>query len=338
VSYSQSVRNAGVKFSFPAKKLSSDLLSVVFPVLLVVSLSPIRIAANPRPAAKSSPSAWKSCGPGVRLRLSVPVVTQGSLLLVELHSAKPLENLRADWGGQEVEFWRPDPRFENRRAVLGVDLERPEGEYELTLHSNVAGAPVSCTAAVTVHAGRFPTENLQVAPKFVEPGPEELKRAQEERDRLRVIFATLTPEKLWQGPFRVPLDGVAAGGNFGRRRVLNGQPGSPHTGVDFPAVIGTPVHAAQRGRVVLAEELFFSGNTVVVDHGLGLYTFYGHLSSIAVKVNDAVESGALLGEVGATGRVTGPHLHWGLTVNRARVNPLGIVALFAHETPPPDRH
>ncbi len=98
------------------------------------------------------------------------------------------------------------------------------------------------------------------------------------------------------------------------------------------------MHAAQRGRVVLSEELFFSGNTVVVDHGLGLYTFYGHLSSIAVKVNDAVESGALLGEVGATGRVTGPHLHWGLTVNRARVNPLGIVALFAHETQPPNRH
>jgi murein DD-endopeptidase MepM/ murein hydrolase activator NlpD len=258
--------------------------------------------------------------------------------LVELRSAKPLENLHADWSGQEVEFWRPDPRFETRRALLGVDLERPEGKYEFTAHSNAAGAPVTCAAAVTVHAGRFPTENLQVAPKFVEPGPEEVKRAQEERDHLRVIFATATPEKLWQGSFRLPLDGAAKGGNFGRRRVLNGQPGSPHTGVDFPAITGTPVHAAQRGRVVLAEELFFSGNTVVVDHGLGLYTFYGHLSSIAVKVNDAVESGALLGEVGETGRVTGPHLHWGLTVNRARVNPLGLIALFAREKLPARSH
>jgi murein DD-endopeptidase MepM/ murein hydrolase activator NlpD len=95
----------------------------------------------------------------------------------------------------------------------------------------------------------------------------------------------------------------------------------------LPAITGTPVHAAQSGRVVLAEELYFSGNTVLVDHGLGIYTFYGHLSEISVKVGDEVGLGALLGKVGATGRVTGPHLHWGLTVDRARVNPLQIVNL-----------
>lgn len=264
----------------------------------------------------------------MRFRLSAPVASQGGLLLVELRSARPLENLHADWSGQDVGFWRPDARFETRRALLGVDLERPEGKYNFSLRADAGGVPLSCSAAVMVRAGRFPTERLQVEPKFVEPSPEELKRAQEEREHLRVIFAAVTPERLWQGLFRVPLDGVATGGNFGRRRVLNGQPGSPHTGVDFPAVTGTPVHAAQRGRVVLAGELFFSGNTVVVDHGLGLYTFYGHLSSIAVKVDDTVEPGELLGEVGATGRVTGPHLHWGLTVNRARVNPLDLVALL----------
>jgi murein DD-endopeptidase MepM/ murein hydrolase activator NlpD len=94
--------------------------------------------------------------------------------------------------------------------------------------------------------------------------------------------------------------------------------------------MGTPVHAAQRGRVVLAEELFFSGNTVVIDHGLGIYTFYGHLSEIDVKVGDELETSAVLGKVGATGRVTGPHLHWGLTVERARVNPLQIVVLLGN--------
>ena len=100
---------------------------------------------------------------------------------------------------------------------------------------------------------------------------------------------------------------------------MNGQPGSPHGGVDFPAVTGTPVHAAQQGKVALAQELFFSGNTVVVDHGLGIYTFYAHLSEIDVKPGDELQSGQVLGKVGATGRVTGPHLHWGLTVERARV-------------------
>ena len=88
------------------------------------------------------------------------------------------------------------------------------------------------------------------------------------------------------------------------------------------------MHSAQRGKVVLAEELFFSGNTVLVDHGLGIYTFYGHLAEIDVKVGDALETGTVLGKVGATGRVTGPHLHWGLTVERARVNPMQIVSLL----------
>jgi murein DD-endopeptidase MepM/ murein hydrolase activator NlpD len=141
----------------------------------------------------------------------------------------------------------------------------------------------------------------------------------------------VTPERLWDGPFRVPLDGVTTGKNFGRRRILNGEPRSPHTGVDFPAVKGTPVHATQAGRVALAQELYFSGNTVVLDHGLGIYTFYGHLDSIAVQEGETVKAGELLGEVGATGRVTGPHLHWGLTVERARVNPLELVQLLGHE-------
>src|SRR5207245_11699332 len=98
----------------------------------------------------------------------------------------------------------------------------------------------------------------------------------------------------WTGEFRVPLDGVTTGSNFGKRRILNGQPGSPHSGVDFPAPTGTSVHAAQNGRVVLAQELFFAGNTVVIDHRLGIYTFYEHLSQIDVNVGDDLESGQVL--------------------------------------------
>ena len=176
-------------------------------------------------------------------------------------------------------------------------------------------------------AGKFATEHLKVAPNFVEPNPEQLAKAQEDSKHLRELYATITPEKLWQGRFRIPLDGVTTGGNFGKRRILNDKPSSPHTGVDMPALTGTPVHASQRGRVVLAEELYFSGNTVLIDHGLGIYTLYGHFSEIDVKPGDLVEAGAVIGKVGATGRVTGPHLHWGLTVDRARVNALSIVAI-----------
>jgi murein DD-endopeptidase MepM/ murein hydrolase activator NlpD len=174
----------------------------------------------------------------------------------------------------------------------------------------------------------FATENLTVKKQFVEPDPEQVARAEAETKRLREIFDRVTPERLWDGPFREPLDGVFKGTNFGRRRVLNGHPGSPHGGVDFPAPTGTPVHASQKGRVVLAEDLFFSGNTVVVDHGLGIYTLYCHFSETDAKVGDMVEAGTVLGKVGATGRVTGPHLHWGLTVERARVNALDIVRVL----------
>jgi murein DD-endopeptidase MepM/ murein hydrolase activator NlpD len=178
---------------------------------------------------------------------------------------------------------------------------------------------------VHVIAGKFATENLHVDNKFVAPDPEQLARAKSEQQKLREIYATVSPQKLWQGRFRIPLAGVTKGANFGRRRVLNGQPGSPHGGVDLPATTGTPVRASQTGQVVLAEPLFFAGNTVIIDHGLGIYTLYGHLSEIEARVGDRIAVGAVLGKVGATGRVTGPHLHWGLSVDRSRVNALQIV-------------
>ncbi len=184
-------------------------------------------------------------------------------------------------------FWRAGekepsaPGADVRRALLGVDLQKPAGKYEFSVAAELqSGDQVNCQVMLEVDEGHFATENLTVKKQFVEPDPEQVARAEAETKRLREIFDRVTPERLWDGPFREPLDGVFKGTNFGRRRVLNGHPGSPHSGVDFPAPAGTPVHASQKGRVVLAEDLFFSGNTVVVDHGLGIYTFYCHFSEI----------------------------------------------------------
>ncbi len=269
------------------------------------------------------------CTPATTLRLSAPEASQGSLLLIALKSAKPLAEVEGDWGGRSVPMWRAGADEARRKGLLGVDLEKAPGEYELKITGETAsGEKMSCSIKVAVRLGRFATERLQVGKEFVEPSPEQVKRANEERQKLRDIFDRVTPERLWDGPFRIPLDGVTTGSNFGKRRILNGNPGSPHGGMDLPGTTGTLVHAAQRGNVALAEELFFSGNTVVLDHGLGIYTFYGHLSEIDVKAGDTLETGAVLGKVGATGRVTGPHLHWGLTVERARVNPLLLVKLL----------
>jgi len=270
----------------------------------------------------------QDCGAAVELRLNQGTSVQGGLLLVELKSVRPIANVSAEWGGRPVPFWQQAGPQDVRKALIGVDLEKPEGKYELKVAGETSvGKKIACRAMIIVQKGRFAVESLHVENEFVEPSPEQIKRADEERLKLREILDRVTPGRLWAGAFRLPLDGVKTGGNFGKRRVLNGKPGSPHSGVDFPAVTGTPVHVAQTGRVVLAEELFFSGNTVVVDHGLGIYTFYGHLSQIDVKVGDDLEASQVLGKVGATGRVTGPHLHWGLSVERARVDPLQIVSL-----------
>ncbi len=279
-------------------------------------------------AKNKTAAASRDCGHGVSLRLTSPAASQGSLLEAEVRSAMPLAGLKAGWAGHELPLWPDATRKNLQRALLGVDLEQAPGKYDLKLTAQLAGSePFACSVAVSVKAGKFAIEKLTVAKQFAEPNPEEVARANQERQHLREIFGTVTPERFWRGAFRMPLDGARNAKNFGRRRVLNGEPGSPHSGVDLPAAAGTPIRAAQRGRVVLAEELFFSGNTVVIDHGLGVYTFYGHMESLAVAAGDAVGKGALLGKVGATGRVTGPHLHWGLTVNQARVNPLGILSL-----------
>ena len=268
----------------------------------------------------------KSCGDGITLKLNAALATQGSLLAGEVASTKALPVIKAEWDGRPIPVWSESPNPSSLHALLGVDLEKAPGRYEWKISWEGAdGKANECSAQVTVRAGKFPTERLKVEKQFVQPDPEQQKRAEEDQKKMRAIYDTVTPEALWKGKFRVPLKDVTTGGNFGRRRILNGEARSPHAGVDFPAANGTPVFASQSGKVVLAEELYYSGNTVVIDHGYGIYTLYAHLSEIGVHAGDAVEVSSEIGKVGATGRVTGPHLHWGLTVERARVNAMDLV-------------
>ncbi len=267
----------------------------------------------------------KTCPGGAALRLSAEVSTQGSLLLAEVLGPKNLPSFQSEWDGQAMPLWREEEKSATLHGLIGVDLEKPPGRYEWKVSwAGPEGQSQSCSLFVTVHAGRFPTEHLKVEKQFVQPDPEQQKRAEADQKKMRAIYDTVTPERLWDGKFRLPLKEATTGGNFGRRRVLNGEARSPHAGVDFPAAAGTPVFASQSGKVVLAENLYYSGNTVVIDHGYGIYTLYAHLSEIEVHPDEAVKAGAEIGKVGATGRVTGPHLHWGLTIDHARVNAMQI--------------
>jgi len=277
-------------------------------------------------AGQANGQVRKSCEQGVTLKLSAGVTTQGNLLLAEILGAGAHPGITAEWDGKATPLWREGEKTGTLHGLTGIDLEKAPGVYAWTISwRDDAGKQLTCSASVTVRAGKFPTERLKVEKQFVQPDPEQQKRAEEEQKKMRAIYETVTPQRYWEGKFRLPLKDVTTGGNFGRRRILNGEARSPHAGVDFPAPSGTAVLASQCGKVVIAEELFYSGNTVVIDHGYGIYTMYAHLSEMGVKPGEMAEAGEEIGKVGATGRVTGPHLHWGLTVERARVNALRIV-------------
>ena len=279
------------------------------------------------PATAASPvPVKKSCGDGIVLKLSSGVATQGNLLLVQVTGAKQGQTISAEWDGHAMPLWRESPDSATLHSLAGVDLEMPAGSYEWKLSwTGADGHPLACSQSIVVREGKFPTERLSVENQYVHPDPEQEKRAAEDQKKMKAIYDTVTPEVLWNGKFELPLKGETEGKNFGRRRVLNGEARSPHTGVDFPAATGTPVYAAQAGKVALAENLYFSGNTVVINHGFGIYTLYAHLSEIQVQAGDPVKASQEIGKVGATGRVTGPHLHWGLTVNHAHIDARQIV-------------
>jgi murein DD-endopeptidase MepM/ murein hydrolase activator NlpD len=171
---------------------------------------------------------------------------------------------------------------------------------------------------------------LKVAEQFVQLSKTNLARATKEAAETDAIFKTTTPQALWDRAFASPIPG-RAGTNFGHRRVFNGEPRAPHGGADLRATTGTPIRATNRGRVVLAKNLFFTGNTVILDHGLGIYSLYAHLSRIDVARGAMVTGGQRIGLAGATGRVTGPHLHWAIRAQGARVDPFTLVGMSVSE-------
>jgi len=206
-------------------------------------------------------------------------------------------------------------------ALVGVDLDRASGRY--TIEVTTATGP-ALRADLDVEARTFPEERLTVPKVFTEPDPATLERIAREARLLGALWEQSSPLPYWRGPFVRPTEGPA-GSPFGLRRFFNGEPRSPHAGIDFRAPEGSPVRASNRGRVVLARELFFTGNTIVVDHGCGLFTLYVHLSKVDVARGSVVERGQRIGAVGMTGRATGPHLHFAARIGEARIDPEAIL-------------
>lgn len=213
------------------------------------------------------------------------------------------------------------------QAIVGIDLDVAPGTHPVQITARSGAGDVSTSHLLTVKAKTFRTRNLTVDPAYVEPPPETLARIRREAALQRRLWDNPTPERLWSGAFIAPV-AEQANSAFGSRSVFNGVPRSPHSGADFPSPTGTPIKAPNSGKVVLAQELYFSGNEVVIDHGQGLLSVFAHLSSFAVTVGSSVSTGETVGHVGATGRVTGPHLHWTVRASGARVDPLSLLEVL----------
>ena len=208
-------------------------------------------------------------------------------------------------------------------AVVGIALAAKPGKASIVVAR--PGRPEE-RRTFAIAPVRYAEQRLKVAPAQVDLSAEDLARYERERAHLAHVIATFSEEVPATIRMRQPVPG-ARSSSFGLRRVFNGQARSPHSGMDIAAPAGTPVVAAAAGRVIDTGDYFFNGNTVWLDHGAGLITSYAHLESVAVKAGDAVAEGATIGAVGATGRVTGAHLHWSVSLNRAMVDP----ALFLRE-------
>jgi len=259
------------------------------------------------------------------LALAAWVSGQGQPLVLHYPAEPELAGITVRWSGHDVPFVRSGEEW---LAIVGVDLDSRPGDHAVNVTFRYADGRTRVVAEpVTVRSEQYPTTELTVEERYVELDPKDQARAEREAAETSAIYDTFTPERYWSEAFVVPVEGATDGRNFGHRRVFNGQPRSPHSGADLRARTGTPIHAANRGRVVLAKDLFYSGNAVFIDHGHGLFTTYLHLSAIGVKVGDIVERGQQLGLAGATGRVTGPHLHWGVRIVDARVDPFSLVRL-----------
>jgi murein DD-endopeptidase MepM/ murein hydrolase activator NlpD len=213
-------------------------------------------------------------------------------------------------------------------ALFGIDLDTKPGNHVWRVGVVEPGRESrSAQGIVRVLRRDFHVERLTVPNTMVDLDPETERRAVAEGKQLATLYRTITPERIWRGKFTAPVGTTKAGTGFGARRIINGQPRSPHSGNDYSAPKGTPVVAVNAGKVALVGEFFFPGRLVILDHGLGLYTAYFHLDTIAVVEGERVERGQTLGTVGATGRATGPHLHFGAQVAGARIDPTTLLGL-----------
>lgn len=253
-------------------------------------------------------------------------ILQGGLTEIRI-SGGTLAAVEGRVGQTPVYFQQSGASF---TGLIGADIEAKPGLSKLLLLATTRrGTVYERKVAVHVKAKAFRTESFNVPPSFDQVSPETAEEISREQADFARAFAFSSPERLWETPFVRPVPQEASASSFGMRRIINGSPRAPHSGTDLSAPFGTEVVASNYGRVVLIGNYFFAGGSVVLDHGGGLFTMYFHLSEFRVEEGSLVKRGDIIGLSGASGRVTGPHLHWGARLSGARINPLELLKIIS---------
>lgn len=269
---------------------------------------------------------------------------QGQILVVKVPAEEETARVQGTFLGRTVHFFQDARPGEPKGFVglLGIDMQDEPGPHELAIQVVNAEHSRALTYRVEVLKEKFRVEHLKLPKDKVDLDEQGLARWKAEQEHVREALAADSQNKLWQPSFVEPVSGKRTG-IFGSVRIMNGQARSPHNGEDIGAPTGTDVAATNDGVVRLTVDHIFSGKGIFLDHGLGFYSMYFHLSEVLVKEGETVKTGQTIGKVGATGRATGPHLHWGVKLNGARVNPYALLDLAfkpegqpANPSPAPD--
>jgi murein DD-endopeptidase MepM/ murein hydrolase activator NlpD len=252
-------------------------------------------------------------------------LVRGSAVLFQVRVPSDVSEVSGKWLGHTIKFTSL-PAKGAFYGLAGIPVETAPGSYELNLIGNRAHGAFRYVKRIKIGQAQYPKVSVRVSKQFTEPDPEQLKKIAADKETKQAVFAKGSESQLWKGDFEAPVNAPISD-VFGTERVFNGQVQSRHLGMDYAVPAGTPVHAINRGTVILAQSLYFEGGFVVIDHGEGIMSLYLHLSEFRVKEGDEVSAGDLIALSGGSGRATGPHLHLAVRWQGVYLDPAVVLNL-----------
>lgn len=288
------------------------------------------LACLAAPAANSRRETQSIAFPGIPVELVFRALQPGEVILAELKETPPVKRLVIQVQGHRYVL---DGRAPGTKpfVLIGIDLATKPEPLPLSIREEKPDGTVeNFREELPIEPKEFSRKRFIVNEAMLAPPAAERERVKREQELVAAVYGTITPEWLGTGSFMSPIPDREAAPNFGQQRIYNKSYTSIHQGVDIAAPWGSAVRASNSGRVVLASSLYLSGRTVIIDHGQGVFSLYGHFSQILVKRGDQVKKGQIIAKVGNTGRSTGPHLHWGVRILKSRVDPFSLVSLPLH--------